>query len=92
MLQQKHEIPFLRQTLLSGKIDGTSYEKECACFIGTIAKAAKCKYDSLPNLKPDSNSPTEKWFYSIRKGDTPENHSIAKVTLGWIDEFLKLIE
>ena len=92
MLKQKNEVPFLREKIIAGEIDGTCYEGECCCFVGTIAKAANCNYEKLPNLKPDSSSPTELWFYAFRKGYTPDNNEIAKITLGWIDEFLFLIQ
>jgi len=88
------EVPFLRQTLVDGKINGSSYTGECACLAGTIAKSFNFegKVESgiiLGNgFKADVNSPRERWFMAINPGDTPENHPIAKITLEWIDEFL----
>lgn len=89
MLMQKNEIPALLEKLIKGEIDGSCYEGKCCCFIGTIAKIKKKNYRYLP-LRPDSKSNTERWFLGIKKGDTPENNQIAKITLEWIDEFLEL--
>ena len=84
----KNEVPALLQTLKEGKIDGSVYEGECACLCGTIANLQHCDYRSIPGLAPDSNSPAERWFLAIRKGDTPENSPIAKITAEWIQKFL----
>lgn len=91
MLMQKHEIPALREKLIGGEIDGTCYEGKCSCFMGTIATAAHVHYENL-NLKPNAYSATEKWFTGLKPRDTPENSSLASITLGWIDEFLELIK
>ena len=92
LLTQKNEAEALKQAIIGGKIDGSAYKGECCCFVGTIANAVKCNYTSLPILKPDANSPTERWFLGIKKGDTPENSQIAKITLEWIEEFQMLIK
>jgi len=92
MILQKNEVSFLKKKLQDGEIDGTQYEGECGCFVGTIAKALKVNYLHLPNLKPYSNAPTEKWFFAIRKGDTPGNNVIAKITFDWIEEFEQLMK
>jgi hypothetical protein len=73
---------------MKGKIDGTSYSGDCACFVGTIARVRKEEYEHLTNgLKPEADSPTERWFLAIREGETPESNSVAKVTRDWIKEF-----
>ena len=91
MLMQKNEILALRQSLIDGKVDGSSYTGECCCFVGTIANVCHKEYNNLA-LKPDSDSETERWFLGIREGDTPETSQISKITLEWIDEFLMLIK
>ena len=35
----KSEVPFLRDKLIKGEVNGTQYEGDCACLIGTLAKA-----------------------------------------------------
>jgi len=85
-----NEIRGLYDYLKKGKINGQVYEGECACFVGSIAKIAKQNYQSLSSgLKPDANSPTERWFLGILKGDTPENNQVSKITTEWIEEFVK---
>jgi hypothetical protein len=92
MLLAKHEIPALREKLIAGEINGSSYDGECACFVGTIANKCHLNYTNLPLLKPDSNSDTELWFLAIKPGMTPENNPVCKITLEWIDQFLTLIK
>jgi len=76
---------------MRGKIDGTSYEGECACFVGTVANVAKQNYRSLTcGLKPESDSATERWFLAILKGDTPDNNQVSAITRDWIQEFTKV--
>lgn len=80
----KPEIVGLYQALLEGRIDGSAYEGECACLKGTIANIRHCSYK---DLKPDSDSPVERWFLGIQEGDTPENNQVSDITVGWLKEF-----
>jgi hypothetical protein len=81
------EVDGLRATLFSGKVNGSTYEGECACLVGTIAHVRGCNYEHIDGLKPDSTRPIERFFLAIRPGYTPENHQVAKVVAGWIDEW-----
>ena len=66
---------------------------DCACLVGTIANIRHKKYTELGNgLIPNSSRPAERWFMGIKKGDTPENNQISKITVEWIDEFQQLLE
>jgi hypothetical protein len=85
---QKDEVEGLKVALQNGKVDGSTYAGECACFVGTIANVKKCNYNDLM-VKPNSNSPIERWFLGIKKGDTPETNIISKITVEWINEFQK---
>ena len=91
-----HEIPFLRQALVEGMIDGSSYEGECACLAGTLCHAVGKEFEKFRAqdcpIVIDSNSPRERWFLAILPGDTPENNQVAKITLAWIDEILSAKE
>ena len=92
LLRAPREIAGLRAALLAGRVDGSTYEGECACLVGTIAHVRGGQYDALGNgLKPDSNRPIEQWFMSIRKGDTPETNSVSRITVEWLDEFVGLL-
>jgi hypothetical protein len=85
------EVPGLRKALLDGRVNGSTYEGECACLVGTIANVKGCKFNAMPNLKPDSDRPIERFFLAIRKGDTPENSQFAKLAVEWIDEWQRNI-
>jgi hypothetical protein len=83
------EVPGLLAALRAGKINGSSYEGECACLCGTLANIRGCKYIEMTgSAAPDSSRPAERWFLAIRPGMTPENNQVAKITEGWIEEFL----
>jgi hypothetical protein len=78
------EIPKLREAIVAGKIDGTVYEGECACLVGTVAKIRACSVDEL---EKDQSRLAEVWFWQIKKGDTPETNKFSKQALEWIDEW-----
>ena len=80
-----HEVGGLRQALAEGRINGTAYEGECACLVGTIANLQHCHYRAIPGVRPDSSRPIERLFLAIRPGDTPENHPVATIVAEWID-------
>src|SRR5258707_396201 len=82
------EVSGLLAALEAGKINGSVYTGECACLIGTIANVRGCTYDDLGDLRPNPSRPAERWFLAVRKGHTPENHPVAKITAGWIREWL----
>jgi hypothetical protein len=91
LLHARNEVPGLVAALNEGRIDGSAYEGECACLVGTIANVKHCKHTEIPGLKPDSGRPSEVWFMGIRQGDTPDNNQIVKITLDWIAEFQQLL-
>ena len=87
-----HEVDGLRKAMVDGRIDGSTYEGECACLVGTIANVRQASYDNLGNgISPNSGRPAEQWFMSIKKGDTPETNNVSKITVEWIDEFQQLL-
>ena len=84
------EVPYLYKSIIDGKVDGSTYTGECACFIGTIANGAGCEYTELKTkVEIDSNSPTEKFFLGIKKGDTPENNPLSALAKEWVEKFMK---
>ena len=90
LLMAKNEAKGLFDYLMKGKVSGSSYTGECACFVGTIANITKERYTNLSSgLKPDDSSPTERWFFGILVGDTPENSQVSKITCEWVQEFCK---
>lgn len=82
------EVPVLLSSLKGGRIDGSCYEGECCCLIGTLAKARGVSSRSIPGVAPDADRPIERWFLRLRPGLTPENDQVAAITLGWIEEWI----
>ena len=88
----KTELPFLREKLIKGEINGTQYKGDCACLIGTLANADKIDSNKvctkIPYYEKGLHNPGEQWFWNIHKGDTPENSEFAKHALTLIDSVL----
>ena len=88
----KAEVPFLREKLIKGKVDGTQYEGDCACLVGTLGNAdggVDNVCQAIPFYEKGTHNPGEQWFLNIRKGDTPENNEFAKHVLVLIDRVLE---
>lgn len=88
----KKDVPFLRKAILEGRIDGESYDGECVCLIGTLAKARKEHYENLckdVDYYPGLHYPAEAWFFNIKRGDTPETSFFSKKVLEWCDELIE---
>ncbi len=83
------EVPGLRDAISVGRIDGSTYEGNCCCLVGTLANKRGCGYDAIPGLTPDSSRLAEVWFAGIKEGDTPETNSMSKQALEWVDEWLR---
>jgi len=81
------EIPALRAALTEGRVDGSTYQGDCACLVGTIANARHCAYDKLPGLSPNSSRPAERFFLGINRGDTPKTSQFSKLAVEWLDDF-----
>lgn len=82
------EVPGLRQALLDGTVDGSVYEGDGACLIGTLANVKGCKFTALEFVKPNRGRPAERFFLCIGKGETPEKNPAAKLAVAWIDQWL----
>ena len=83
------EVPVLLKAVKAGKIDGTAYQGDCACLVGTIANARSCDYRELNGLKPNADRPAERWFLGLSPGHTPKKSQIAAITAEWIEEWMK---
>ena len=80
------EVDAVLRALREGRVDGSVYEGECACLVGTIANARGCGYGEMPGLRPDAARPVERWFLAIRPG-LPAEHPVVALTIGWIEEW-----
>ena len=81
MSHLKKEVPFLREKLVKGEVNGQDYFGNCACLLGTLANAdggldKVCT--SLPFYDKGTHNPGENFFLNIRPGDTPEKSWFAK--------------
>ena len=73
-----NEVPGLLAALWAGEVDGSTYEGECACLVGTIANLRHEKHNAMKiDLRPDSSRPAEQWFLQISKGNTPLTNTNA---------------
>ena len=85
----KGEALGLYDALMRGLVDGTQYEGECACLVGTVANIRHENYQKLSiDLRPDSSRPAEKWFLAIQKGDLPQNNPVSAITAEWMREWM----
>lgn len=82
------EVVGLIAALKEGRIDGTAYEGECACLVGTIANIRHVSKNGLNGLMPNSSRPVERFFLGINKGDTPETNQFSKLALEWCEDWL----
>jgi hypothetical protein len=80
------EVPGLLAALRDGRVDGSCYEGECACLLGTIANVRGCDYRKL-GIEPDADRPAERFFVRITPGLTPDISSAAAMAVGWIYEW-----
>ena len=89
MQQLKSELPYLKKSLLEGKVNGSQYTGTCACFVGTLANGKKESVDNVCNVIPFYQKGThnmgETWFLNIKEGDKPETNEFSA-------HVLKLIE
>ncbi|MCA7900721.1 pentapeptide repeat-containing protein [Burkholderia cepacia] len=87
--QAPREVPALIDALKAGRVDGSTYSGECACLVGTIANARGIDVDSSElGIPKDSSRPVERFFMTIRKGDTPETNAASKLALEWAETWL----
>jgi hypothetical protein len=82
------EAPAVLAALEAGRVDGSVYEGECSCLVGTIARARGVEYRDLGALRPDASRPAERWFFAIRQGDTPATSPIVAWTADVVREWI----
>jgi hypothetical protein len=82
------EVPGLLTAIREGRIDGSTYEGDCACLVGTLEHVAGAPHNTLPLLKANSSRPAEMFFLSINRGDTPATNQFAQLAAAWIEDWL----
>ena len=86
--QARREVPAMVTALRTGNVDGSTYTGTCACLVGTLKNAGAV---DLPHA---AESPAERWFLSIRKGDKPGDASTGGFAAGkaleWIEQYCRL--
>ena len=83
------EVPVLISALKEGRVNGSTYQGKCACLVGTIANARGISFESLEH---DSYRPIERFFMSIKEGDTPESNQAAAIAVEWAESWLSSME
>jgi hypothetical protein len=83
------EVPSLLATVRQGRIDGSVYTGSCACLVGTVANIRGCRYDEMPDLRPDADRPAEVWFRALRPGHTEAVSIHAALTCQWIEAWMR---
>ena len=84
------EVRGVQEALREGRIEGLFYEGDCCCLVGTIAKLRRRNVDELPGIPLDGLRPAEAWFEYIHRGYTPEKSQRARMTDGWLTEWLMM--
>ena len=84
-----NEADGLLEAIKDGRINGSSYKGDCACFVGTVAKIKNKHHEDLNGLPADPSSPTEKLFLAIKTGDTPGTNPVSKIVAEWTAVFIK---
>ena len=88
----KKEVPALRKALIDGKVDGTVYNGDCACLVGTLGNAdggVDKVCETIPFYDKGTHNFGEMFFLNIRKGDTPKNNEFAKHVVMLCDMVVK---
>jgi hypothetical protein len=84
------EVAGLREALIAGRVDGSTYSGACACLLGTMANLRGTGGEDLAacGLERDAFRPIERFFLPIRPGDTPGTDEFVRLAVAWIDEWL----
>lgn len=82
------EVEALRLAIIEGRVDGSTYNGDCACLVGTIANARHCTAEEIPGLRPNAARPAERFFLGISRGDTPETSQFSALALEWVEQWI----
>jgi hypothetical protein len=98
LLHSISEVKFLKQNIIEGKINGSTYDGECSCLSGTLVRGTIVNNGTTETLRRntilacrDASRPIERFFLGIKTGDKPETSQFSKLALQWVEEFESLI-
>ena len=83
------EVPGLIEKIKAGKVDGTQYEGECTCLIGSLGNDRAVEH--IPDYTKGLHNLSEQLFWQIKEGDTPETSEFSKMALEICLEFVSEI-
>ncbi len=81
------EVAALRETMVNGKNEGSTYSGPCSCLCGTIAAKHGIDVDALGDelgIHPNASRPAEQWFIAIQEGDRPLD--VSDESIDWKEE------
>lgn len=85
------EVLGLIAALREGRVDGSKYEGECCCLVGTLANIRGVSFHSF---NPNSDRPSERWFMMISQGDKAGDATgggfAAQKAVEWCEEWCRL--
>ena len=97
VLRLPNELEFLRDALIGGRVNGSTYnDGECGCLAGTMAYAKGIHDYTGGNINngltfhSDGSSPRETFFLAIKKGDTPDKNPACQIALEWTNEAIAI--
>ena len=82
----KVEVVGLKSKIVEGKINGSQYEGECCCLIGSLGNDKAISL--IPFYTKGLHNSGEQLFFQIQEGDTPENNIFSKIALAMCDLIL----
>jgi hypothetical protein len=82
----RSEVEGLREKIIEGKINGSQYEGDCCCLIGSLGN--ENAISSIPYYDKGTHNMGEQLFLQIREGNTPDTNQFSKVALELCDEYL----
>jgi hypothetical protein len=85
------EAELVRLAIIEGEVDGSSYNGECCCIKGIIARNLGVpvkKLKQLFGISLNPTSPLEIFLFNLTEGDTPETSQYSWQMLKWLDEFI----
>lgn len=84
-----NEALAVADALDAGRVNGSIYEGECACLIGTLLNARRAKGVpcAITDFECDASRPAEQWFKQFIPGRSSANYEPARITAQWIRDW-----